>query len=132
MKQKRKKGERQGCEGPKCRLPHLKLSQKLSQLSQTELTQSTQKKKKKSFLKFSSIFQTPIFQFKILIPKFSIPHSQCTNFKTQIFNFQKKIQTSDFIIKISSFNFQNSKFQNFRFQIPNFKSKSPNSKVSKF
>ena len=100
MKQKRKKGDRQGCEGPKCRLPHLKLSQKLSQLSQTELTQSTKKKKKKmmKFLlewikdknsnsKFSSFFQTKIF-----IPKFSIPHSQCPIFKTQIFSFQKKFK----------------------------------------
>ena len=34
-----------------------------------KLTQSTQKKKKKSFSKFSSIFQTPNFQFKIFIPK---------------------------------------------------------------
>ena len=58
---KRKKRRETKSGGPKFQPPHLKLSQKLSQLSQTELTQSTQKK----ISKFSSIFQTPNLQFKI-------------------------------------------------------------------
>ena len=70
MQKGKRKKQRSG--GPKFRPPHLKLSQKMSQLSQTELTHST-KKKKNSFSKFWSIFQTPNFQFKIFIPKFSIP-----------------------------------------------------------
>ena len=69
----------------------LKLNQELSQLNQTRLISVNPKKKKmmkfllecikdkNSNSKFSSFFQTPNFQFKIFIPKFS----------TQIFSFQK-------------------------------------------
>ena len=87
ISKKRKKGETKKL-GAKISAPTLKLSQELSQLNQTELTQSTQKKMMMKFLskwikdknlnsKLSSFFQTPNFEFKIFIPKFSVPHSQC-------------------------------------------------------
>ena len=113
MKQKSKKRETRKW-GAKISAPTLKTQPKLSQLSQTELTQSTQKK---SFSKFSSIFQTLNFQFKIFNPKFSIPHSQCPNFKLKSSVFKKfkpQISRSKFqalifkilCLKISDFKFQ--------------------------
>ena len=77
MQKGKRKKQRSG--GPKFRPPHLKLSQKMSQLSQTELTHSTKKKKK--------------FFFKILKylsnSKFSIQ-----NFHPQIFNSTDLVEES--------------------------------------
>ena len=105
---------------------------KLSWLSQPQ-------KKKKYFSKFSSIFQTPNFQFKNFNPKFSIPHYQCPNFKLKSSVFKKKFKPqiswsklqalifkilsfkiSDFNFQISSQNLQVPKSQNLKWKFQNF------------
>ena len=50
--------------------------------------ESTQKKKKIFFKIFKYLSNSKI-QFKIFIPKFSIPHSQCPNFKLKSLVFKK-------------------------------------------
>ena len=86
--------------------------------------------------KFSSFFQTPNFQFKIFIPKFSIPHSHCPIFKSKpsISRFQKNsnlrfhdqnfkilnLKISDFKFQISIQNLKVSKSQNIKCQFRNF------------
>ena len=86
-------------------------------------------KDKNSNSKFLKFFQTPNFQKKNFIPKFSIPHSQCPILKSKpsIFKISKKFKP-----QISWPKFQNPKSQNFRFQVPNFNTKSQSFKVPKY
>ena len=81
----KRKRERQRSGGAKISAPtHLNSTK----VESTQLLSQPKKKKKKSFSKFQVSFKNQIFNSKILIPKLSIAHSQCPNFKLKYLVFK--------------------------------------------